>query len=312
MVVISERMNKLKQEKKNIVLFLLIYIVFTASCVVFSTLCLYNTGIAFFDGHALLFSVLSAVLLFSLCGFAIWFVVIGKEVLYKTILSVFIFLLFCLVLCFILQKTGFFNVIKDSESLREYLENVGVWMPLLYIVLQYLQVVILPIPSVVSTLAGVALFGPFKAMLYSLLGIVLGSITAFLIGKKLGNKAVAWMVGEETLEKWQKRLKGKDNLVLTIMFVLPVFPDDVLCFVAGLSTMSFRYFTIMIIFSRIFSIATTCYSVDLIPLNTWWGVLIWGLIILAVVIAFILIYKNLDKIQNAISKRFGKTRKRKK
>ena len=108
----------------------------------------------------------------------------------------------------------------------------------------------MPIPSVVSTLAGVALFGAFKTIVYSLIGIILGSITAFFIGRKLGNKAVSWMIGQEELNKWQKRLKGKDNFILTVMFLLPMFHDDVLCFIAGLSSLSNKYFFIMIVLSR--------------------------------------------------------------
>lgn len=170
-------------------------------------------------------------------------------------------------------------------------------MPIIYTLLQFLQVVLLPIPSVVSTLVGVALFGAFWATVYSLIGILLGSITAFFIGRKFGYKAVAWMVGEETLNKWQKKLKGKDNLFLTAAFVLPLFPDDILCFIAGLSTMTTRYFLIVIFLARAIGITATCYSIDFIPLNTWWGITLWGIFFAAVVVGFIFIYKNMDKIQ---------------
>ena len=104
-----------------------------------------------------------------------------------------------------LQKTGFFDLVQSSEGLQQYLEKAGIWMPILYIALQFLQVIILPIPGIVSTMAGVTLFGPFKTLIYSLIGILLGSLTAFFIGRKLGNKAVEWIVGKETLKKWQKK-----------------------------------------------------------------------------------------------------------
>lgn len=119
------------------------------------------------------------------------------------------------------------------------------------------------------------------------------------------------MVGEDTLSKWQKKLKGKDNILLTLMFLLPVFPDDILCFIAGLSSMSTLYFIIMIVISRILAVTTTCYSIDLIPLNTWWGLTVWGVIFLVLIVGFIAIYKNLDKIQAGLSKRFKIFRKKK-
>ena len=289
--------------------FLLTFFAFTAICIVFAILCIDGTRIAFIQEFKALWIALAVVLLCALCGVCIWLVIAGKDTLVKTFLSVYILLLFALILLFVLQITGFFEVVGSAESLQAYLERAGVWMPIVYIVLQYLQVVLLPIPSVVSTVAGVALFGPQWTMIYSLIGIIPASATAFFIGRKLGYKAVSWIVGEDTLKKWQNKLKGKDNLLLTIMFVLPMFPDDVLCFIAGLSSMSTKYFFIMIIISRLLAVAGTCYSFEFIPLNTWWGLLIWGLFIAAIVTAFVLVYKNMDKIQAWLN-RFKKGRKK--
>lgn len=310
----GKRMKETEEKKgseKRTIVSIFVFFALTAGCIVFAILCFFQAKIPFIIRHATLLTVLSCVLLCALCALSIWLLLAKKEALAKTLLSVYIFLLFCLVLWFILLKTGFFEVIRDADSLQNYLENAGVWMPLFYIALQYLQVVILPIPSVVSTAAGVALFGPFWTTVYSLIGIILGSLTAFIIGRKLGHKAVAWMVGEDSLKKWQTKLKGKDNLVLTLMFLLPLFPDDILCFIAGLSSMSFLYFIIMVAISRILAVSATCYSIDLIPFNTWWGLLIWGVFFALIIVAFIVIYKNLDRIQNALSKRFKFFRKKK-
>lgn len=299
-----------EQFNKRNWLFLLTFFLFTVANIVFSVLCLANTNIAFFEEYFLLFSWLAGGIITLLCGVCVWFTLSEKETLKKTALSVQFLILFFLVLLFILLKTGFFEIIRDADSLQTYLENAGVWMPILYIVLQYFQVILLPIPSVVSTLAGVALFGPFWAAVYSMIGILLGSLTAFFIGRKLGNKAVSWIIGEDTLDKWQQKIKGKDNLFLTVMFILPMFPDDVLCFVAGLSSMSWRYFGIMVSISRLLTISVTCYSLDFIPLNTWWGLMIWGILIIAVVILFAIICKNMNRIQEYIRKKQEKRDKK--
>ena len=301
-----------KQRDHKIIGNVFLFLGLTASCIVFTVLCLYNTNIIFVQQNALWLSVLTSVLLIALCALALLFIVSRKETLSKTLISVYVFLLFCLVLIFIFQKTGFFTIVNNEESLRQYLETAGAWMPVLYIVLQYLQVVVLPIPSVVSTAAGVALFGPLFTTIYSLIGILAGSITAFFIGRKLGYKAVAWLIGKETLEKWKKKLKGKDNLILTLMFLLPMFPDDVLCFIAGLSTMSNGYFLIMIVVSRVLAITATCFSLELIPFNTWWGLSIWLAFFAIVLAAFIIIYRKLDVIQEKLSSRFKVFRKKNK
>ena len=300
--VMKAQNKAVKDGKRGRYLFVLVFFVFTILSIIFGLLCLKGTQNSFIHRNVLAFSLVQGVFFITLGGFCIWFVLSNKKTLAKTFLSLYILILFCLILIFVFQKTGFFAVVRDAEKLQAYLERAGMWMPLFYTVLQFLQVVVLPIPSVVSTVVGVALFGPFQAMIYSLIGIVLGSITAFFIGRKLGYKAVAWMIGEETLEKWQKKMKGKDNLFLTLMFLLPLFPDDILCFVAGLSSMTTRYFLIMILASRTLAIAGTCYSIDFIPFNTWWGISLWTLFLIGVVVLFVAVYKNMDKIQRWLKK----------
>ena len=311
MVKVSRGLRVDNERKSRGMLTLIItFFALTIASVVFSILCIYGTKIVFFATNPLLFSLLASGLLTAFCLLSVWFVVRGKEVWYKGALSALVLMLFALTVLFILQRTGFFSVIQDESSLQEYIASKGAWMPVVYTVLQYLQVVILPIPSVVSTVAGVALFGPFQTMIYSLIGVLLGSFTGFLIGRKLGNKAVAWMIGKDTMEKWQNKIKGKDYLLLTLMFVLPVFPDDVLCFVAGLSTMTLKYFSVMIVVSRILQISVTCYSIDLIPFTTWWGVSIWIIFFAVLMLGFLIVYKNIDRIQAWIYNRFKKDKKK--
>ena len=290
----------MSKDLKNKKVLFLIFSLLTITCIVFGVLCLTKTTVPWIANLKGLWIPFSILVCCALLGLAIWFIILEKDTWVKALLSAFILLAFALILIFVLLLTGFFEVIDSAESLQAYLQEAGSWMPVVYVVLQFLQVVILPIPSVVSTVAGVALFGPWKTMLLSLLGIIPASFVAFFVGRKLGDKAVSWIVGEETLKTWQKKLKGKDNLFLTAMFLLPMFPDDVLCFVAGLSTMSTKYFLIIISISRLLIVSATCFSFELIPLDTWWGILLWGLIVAVVGVVFFLLYKNLDKVQETI------------
>ena len=227
-----------------------------------------------------------------------------RSALYKSCIILYVLLVFSAIVFYILLKTGFMEIFKSEEKLEEYLERTGVWMSILFIVLQFLQVIVLPIPSTVTVVAGSALFGPLKGSIFSLIGILLGSLTAFLIGRFAGFKVVAWIIGEETLQKWQKKIKGKDKLLLSAMFLLPVFPDDVLCFVAGLSSMSLPLFFTIILISRILAIFTTSYSISLIPFNTWWGILIWSILFVLIAVMFVVLYKKSDSILGWFEKKF--------
>lgn len=219
----------------------------------------------------------------------------------------------CLIVCLIILSgiffavcaTGFIKDMTSIEALREYIENSGNWAVWVFILFQFLQVVILPIPSTVTVMAGVALFGPLKCSIFSFIGIFIGSVLAFGIGRWLGYKVVSWIVGKEDLDKWLKKIKGKDYLILSIMFLLPLFPDDVLCFIAGLSSMTWGYFLVMIFVTRALSITLSAYSFDTIPFTTWWGILCWVLIIAAVVALFWLVCKYSDKIDWFIKNKLG-------
>lgn len=218
----------------------------------------------------------------------------------------------CILICadvlagifYALCATGLLGTINSVEALREVISKAGSMAAVIYIIFSFLQVVLLPVPGSVAVAVGVAMFGPWKCAIYSFIGIVVGSFLAFGIGRWIGYKAVCWIVGKESLDKWLEKLKGKDYLILSIMFLLPMFPDDLLCFVAGLSSMTWPYFSVMIIITRAISVVSTAYSFELIPFTTWWGLLIWGVIAALVVLAFWLVLKYSDKIDSFIKTKF--------
>lgn len=229
---------------------------------------------------------------------------LGKETIYKFCITVYILMVFLAVGFYILLRTGLMEVFQDEDSFEAFLERSGSWMIALFILLQFLQVVILPIPSTVTVVAGSALFGPLLGSIYSLIGIMIGSLVAFLIGRYAGYRVAAWLVGKDTLDKWLKKIKGKDKLLLSAMFLLPVFPDDVLCIVAGISSMSLVYFLTVIFISRVLAIFTTSYSITVIPINKWWGILTWAVLLALVIVLFVFLYKKSDAILQWFEKKF--------
>lgn len=227
-----------------------------------------------------------------------------KQAAYRT--------LFCAIICadifalmfYAICATGLIENLTSVEAVQQYIDGFGAWAVIIFILFCYLQVVVLPVPGSVTVAAGVVLFGWFECAVYSFIGIVLGSVTAFAIGRVLGYKVVCWIVGKDDLDKWLDKIKGKDYLILTLMFLLPLFPDDILCFVAGLSSMTWPFFLVMIVISRLISSFTVTLSLDLIPFTTWWGILIWILLAAAVVAAFWLVLKYSDKIDAFIKSKF--------
>lgn len=267
-------------------------------------------GLTFIANHYLLLFWLTVGVLAMLFTLYIVFYILKKQAFYRLIFITLICLDIVAVIFFALSATGIIEKLTSVDALRDYIASFGATAVFIFIFFQFLQVVILPIPGSVSVGVGVALFGPLRCSIFSFIGIIAGSIVAFTVGRLIGYKAVCWIVGKEDLDKWLKKVKGKDYLLLSIMFLLPLFPDDILCFVAGLSSMTWLYFIIMIIITRLISIFTTSFSIQFIPFNTWWGILIWIVLAALVVLSFWLVCKYSDKINKFIKEKFKLKKRR--
>ncbi|MBE5754295.1 MAG: TVP38/TMEM64 family protein [Clostridiales bacterium] len=235
----------------------------------------------------------------------------NKSLLYKIFILTLLTVAIVAFSLYILSVSGFLDRIDSVEDFRAYIASFGAWAVILFIILQFLQVVVLPIPSFITVGAGVLLFGPFWSSIYSCIGIISGSIVAYLIGKVFGVKVAKWLVGEDSLKKGLKTIKGKDKIILTFMFIFPFFPDDLLCFVAGITTISPSYFITMIFVTRIICIFASSYSFNnsIIPYDTWWGICLWILFFALTIVLTILVYNKGEKIEKIIS---NKNKKRKK
>lgn len=104
-----------------------------------------------------------------------------------------------------------------------------------FITMQFLQVVFAPIPGDVTGLIGGYLYGPFRGTLYSTIGLTAGSCLAFALGRFFGLPFVEKTVKPETLRKYDHLLEHKGALVSFILFLIPGFPKDYLCYILGLS-----------------------------------------------------------------------------
>jgi uncharacterized membrane protein YdjX (TVP38/TMEM64 family) len=148
------------------------------------------------------------------------------------------------------QSLGWFQFLKSREAMREWVRGFGAWAPLAFMLLQFVQVIFSPIPGNVTTVAGGMLFGLWYGFLLSLAGVFLGSICAFLLGKAFGRPLVERITGKAVGDKYMKTVSSRQRVVLIMMFLLPFFPDDLLCLIAGLTAMRLPQFSLMMILTR--------------------------------------------------------------
>lgn len=209
--------------------------------------------------------------------------------------SILIFLLIMLALYLVFDHFGITDI--TQEEMQAYLQSWGIWAPLLFILISFLQVSVIRLPSTITILAGNYLFGPVS-FFYSYIGILAGSLVAFALGKWIGRKYVDWVVGShEKVDEWLEKLKNKSNVILFFMFLLPGFPDDMLCSIAGITPLGFIGFTLMQLISRALAIGATLllFSGEVIPFEGW-GIAVFAVIAVIALAVFIVCVRYADKI----------------
>lgn len=158
---------------------------------------------------------------------------------------------------------GYFS---NPQALQMLFRQAGFIGPLLFIVLQIVQVIIPIIPGGLTSAIGVMAFGPFWGFIYNYSGLVLGSILAFWLVRQYGRPFIQKITDPQTYDKYIGWLdKGsKFDLFFAIAIFLPCAPDDLLCMIAGLTKMSWKRFVTIILLGK--PMALIAYSMGLTSL----------------------------------------------
>jgi len=211
----------------------------------------------------------------------------------------------------LLYKTNVLAKFSSVSSLKEYILSTKENGIFTYILIQMAQVIILPVPAAIICVVGSLIYGPFLGGLYCSIGILLGSILSYILGKTFGYKLVMWIVGKENTDKYSEILRKRGSFFLSIAFLLPMFPDDILCLIAGITNMSFKNFAIVTIITRPIGVICMSYfgSGKLIPF-TGWGIYAWIAILIVVTILVIVMYKYQEKIQSYILNKIFKKKQK--
>lgn len=145
----------------------------------------------------------------------------------------------------------YYEAFTDKDRIRQVLKAAGPLAPLFFILVQVLQVVFAPVPGEATGFLGGFLFGVPLGMLYSTIGLTVGSALAFLLGRWLEIHFVTKVVKPETLKRFDFLMEHQGALLAFFLFVIPGFPKDYLCFILGLSQMSLRLFLVLCTVGRL-------------------------------------------------------------
>jgi len=140
---------------------------------------------------------------------------------------------------------------RDKRFLKQTLRDWGMLAPAVFIGIQALQVVISPIPGEATGFLGGFLFGQWLGLLYSTIGLTLGSLAAFGVGRWLGATFIRRVVRKATWDRLGFIVEAEGAILCFIIYLIPGLPKDVVCYLFGMSPMPFWVFAVTSTLGRI-------------------------------------------------------------
>ena len=139
----------------------------------------------------------------------------------------------------------------DNAFLKETVASWGWAAPLIFIALQALQVIISPIPGEVTGPVGGALFGTGWAIVYSTVGLTIGTLVCFGVGRLWGEPLVRPWLSEHNWNRMNFIVEAEGAIFCFIIYLIPGFPKDIVSYLFGISPIPFWVFTVVSTLGRL-------------------------------------------------------------
>ncbi|MEA1926385.1 MAG: TVP38/TMEM64 family protein [Patescibacteria group bacterium] len=162
--------------------------------------------------------------------------------------SVLIFTIILLILAIVLSR---YFPLNDFSQIKLFITQSGALGPFLIILLQTLQVIFVPIPGQITGFISGYFFGPYMGTVYSIIGLSIGSFIAFYLSRTLGQPFVEKIVPKKTLDRFHHISNSRKISIIFIVFLVPMFPDDAICFISGLTKIKIRTLMLTAVLGRI-------------------------------------------------------------
>lgn len=162
----------------------------------------------------------------------------SKESIIKRTVAVLLALL-AAVTFYILVKGWIGGHFTSIGAFRDYIGSYGIWAPLILVSVQALLAILPVFPSFFGCIAGAALFGTVGGFLTNYIGICCGSAAAYGLARRFGVRLVGKMISLRKYEGLIERINRSKSYprLLFLAILLPVAPDNFLCYFSGLLNM---------------------------------------------------------------------------
>ena len=145
----------------------------------------------------------------------------------------------------------FEGIYSSSDKLGKFLHSLGPYSPAVFVLFQVSQVIAAPFPGELTGVAGGYVYGETLGFILSTIGLTLGSWVAFELASILGRPFVERFVKQDVLHRFDFLTTNTGATICFLLFLVPGFPKDYLCYLLGLSRMRLATFLFVTIVGRI-------------------------------------------------------------
>lgn len=145
---------------------------------------------------------------------------------------------------FITTSSWIKTYLEDPNQIKDFVLGFGYLAPILITLLQAVQNIIPFLPHEITAVAAGFIFGPVMGIVYTLIGAFLGSAIVFEIARKYGKKLAEKIFDKKEVVHFHLMFKKKKVWTIFIARLIPLFPNDLVSFAAGLTDIKFLWFNI--------------------------------------------------------------------
>ena len=130
----------------------------------------------------------------------------------------------------------------DADPLRDWVDDFGLWGPVVFILFMAISVLFAPIPNIPIFIAAGLVWGPWLGTGYSMAGMMLGSTMAFSVSRALGRRHLHRLIGSKAAQRMDSMADHFGGRLVFWSRMLPVINFDIISYVAGLTSVRFSVF----------------------------------------------------------------------
>ncbi len=203
-------------------------------------------------------------------------------------------------LMLLLVVLGFIFYLLDTyfaspREVQMYMQGLGAWGGLAAVLLITLEVILAPVPGAVFAIGTGAAFGPWWGFVYTYSGNVIGTVLVFSLARFYGRPVAQRLIREEKLLYYDRFFREHGRYGLWVVYMLPIFPSDILSIVTGLSNLRFRTFLKIILVGFVPNMLILSFFGNYILVSGFslGGILVSVLILAAVMLGFAIVYTRI-------------------